>query len=204
MEVRATEAVLRRTSGSAKEYKVDLLWFGEKARNGTNVHADHYFPSRSPAEFLPANTAKRVVYMGAILEYQQAIQTALVAATNEAIGLRSLVERAQSEGIVPQELESRFGRIEDALISSIMQSIQMETGRYSLSIAIKYRRVGLWSRDRKSTSSIEFDFPNDTRTRIEAQVRELAKRYVANSARPDSKVLYEYPQYAPVNITERG
>ena len=87
-------------------------------------------------------------------------------------------------------------------VSVFMDELQIEPGKYRLSLTVKSKGVGLFSRDTEVNSSIEFTVNSDVRDRFRAQLPSTMEAILGNILFPNQPSTPIYPSYQPPDAKE--
>lgn len=205
------EATLRKENGSKKEFPLEIVQFGEKYRGDQGL-SQYYFQTTSPLEFVSENDTKRPVFLCALKTYSDSLkkisydfQSAIIKYKTETD--QQIKELSQEEmTVILNGLWVGINKLIDDTHARIMDNVQIEPGNYELSMKIKYKTKGKIVPSytfKEVSSAINYKIDNTVRDQIRWQLRRLLLTYALNILLNKSEPLF-YPEYAPIEVEEKG
>jgi hypothetical protein len=203
VEIRSIYLMLTRSSGSRKEYPVEPIWFGQKLAATGNVYAQHSFSSKSPASFIPENTAQNALYMCVLSEYATKVREGF--RNLDQAGMQLFRARAELKDGDPAKASQLYAQLlteQQKFLNHVMEAVQLEVGKYRLELRVKYRHVGpLLSRAKECRSEIEFAIEDGFREAFRNQVAAFAHERLLQATRGEVASA-PLPEYEPLEVRE--
>lgn len=207
VEIRSIKFELNKTTGSKKTFVAEPIWIGEKKPHTDGVIANHHFSTQSPVDFIPTDTAKRILYCSVLNDYSEKIEKCFSNLRAKAFRVKTEVEAA-TQMLPSPEKDQQIERIRQDIttfqrhfLSEVMQNIQVEGGSYELSFTAEYKGLGFFSRSKKSVSKICFDIEDIAKQwlqfKLGAYVDSESQAIIFNK-----NLAPPYPEYKPVHIRE--
>jgi hypothetical protein len=200
--IKSIKATLKKEDGPTKEFELNVAQIGEKYRIADGSY-QFSFHSSSPLAFIPANNPQRQVYICEHASYAEATKQEFKKFQQQIIKIKEKYTDVTEEKEVAK-LFSDLDQFNNSFCASIMDKIQLEKGKYSLSITITYRQMAKYLPrfiTRKAESKIQFvveDFARDLlRYSLNNYLQKKSYQIITDKAE-----LIAAPEYAPSNIVE--
>jgi hypothetical protein len=197
--------VLEKTDGTTKQFRLAIRMVGEKVASPTDAIASHNFYTTSPLAFVAQAQPQRSIYLCTMQDYSE--QAGLVA--NEvrswATKLRedsggAAIANADADARLKLYTEVREKAADGA--TRVMESVQLEPGKYKMTLRVHYRRPSGFRTPRLTTqSSITFEMPNYMRATIKGQLKTYFETTLVNLVFGTTDPV-SHPSVAPQNVVE--
>lgn len=190
------------SSAPHKEYSVGPLLIGERVVGSNPIASNHFYTS-SPLFFIEPGTSKRMVLMTVIEGYLELLKQETRNFETEIIELKKQGQQAVAGGLIQKDdsVATKFFNICTSYASKIGSHIQLEPGKYEMTVIIDYRALSIWSKTKCAKSVITFEVPsnfkNDILWKIENSLMQRARHLLT-----DEVVNIEYPEFFPVKVKE--
>jgi len=202
--IKDIKASLKKEDGATKEFALRVAQIGEKFRSTEGLYQFSFYSS-SPLVFIPENNPQRQVYIcehsayaDATKEEFQRFQQALFQIKGKYSPLPP-ADETQAARLVAEIKEVTAGAC-----MNIMDKIQIEPGKYTLSLTVTYRQKGKYlpiSVTKTATSGIQFvveDYARDF-------MRNSLNQYLEHRSLQlliDKTGVLPLPEYAPTKVVE--
>ncbi|HUT59689.1 MAG TPA: hypothetical protein VNA25_17725 [Phycisphaerae bacterium] len=202
--VQDIEALLTKRDGATKNFNLRIAQIGEKYRapDGTYQFSFH---STSPLSFVPVNIPHRMVYICEQASYADATRTSFFEFSRRLSEIKvqyEAIEAPDDNTIV--QLRADVATLVDNSCSQIMDQMQIEPGKYELTVEVKYRQKGKMLpvfKRKSASSSVRFSVGHSAREYFRYMLRQYLDQRVRN-------VLFNQtdptpaPEYTPQDIKE--
>lgn len=201
--IQTITASLTKRNGATKTFGLRVAQIGEKYRTPEGVY-QFSFHSTSPLSFVPPGNPQRQVFVCEHESYAsdtrqcfQRFQQALLKIKEEFSGLTN-----PDQSILVQQVQTAV----EYAVTGIMDKVQIEPGKYTLTITTTYRQKGKFfpiAYRRTASSKVEFTVEDYARDFLRSSLRE----YLQGRARQvllDQQLTLPAPEYAPSNICEES
>lgn len=204
VEIREVSFTLSKVDQPTKNYKLSVLYTGEKV-HGKGVFAENSFHSKSSIAYVPKDIPQKAVYLAVLDGYEAEIKRKINDFTLAAEPLKLEFQRLKNDLASPEAnaLVSKFQEQVKSATNIIFDKIQIEKGEFTLAINVKYRRRGLFGKSICSaSSSIKFQIEDIARDMIYSQLEKTLNTILSISVFSSTE-LVTYPEYAPVKMSEQ-
>ena len=182
--------VLSKIDGARKQYPLEIIRFGEKV-TGAGPIADNSFVTTSP---LCAHSEYKDKYLKLVNDFYSW-------AWEKKTELGELDLDALS-GDEAQAILTKWRSDMKESASLFMDEVQIEGGRYRLTLTIGSKGLGRFAKNVQQSSSIEFSIGSDVRERFRAQLPATLEALLGNTLFPNQSPAPVYPSHQPVDATE--
>lgn len=199
-----TTMILSKIDGAQKQYPLEIVRFGEKVRS-TGPIADNHFFTTSPLSFLPADVPQRVLYLSSHQEYKDTCNTLFNDFYDWAWQKKAELADVDTKALAPNDATELLTDVRSEIkeqVSVFMDELQIEPGKYRLTLTVKSKGVGAFSRETEQSSSIEFSVSKDVRERFRAQLPTTMEVLLGNILAPNQARTPIYPSYEPSDVSE--
>jgi hypothetical protein len=203
--IKDIQAALIKENGSMKHFTLKVAQVGEKYRTPDGVY-QLSFHSTSPLAFIPENNPLRLVYACEHESYAEATRQEFYNLRIRLIVIRekypnpSTLDENQS-----QEFVAELSREVEAARTNIMDKVQIEPGKYTLTISMAYRQKGKFIpafRIKQAQARIQFVVEEGVRELLrDALYRYLMQKSIAFLMNQEG-VSIQTPDYVPARVTE--
>lgn len=204
--IKDISASLRRENGATKEFKLKISQIGEKYRTSDGQYQFSFYSS-SPLTFVPGNSPQRQVYICEHLSYADATKQEFQRFQNILYGMKEKYRAMPVDGGLESAQNQLLSDINTAInyaSANIMDKIQIEAGKYTLSVTITYRQkrkyLSIFT-TKKAESKVQFVVENYARELMKNSLNEYLRRKV-DQVLLDKTVILSAPEYLPSNIRE--
>lgn len=197
-------ANLKKENGATKEFTLRVAQIGEKYRTADGLY-QFSFHSSSPLSFIPENVPQRQVYICEHSSYAEAtrkefqqFQQKLFQFKERSLGITN-AEHAKST-----QLLSDINTAINEACSNIMDKIQIEPGRYSLTLSVTYRQKWKFIPafiTKKTESKVQFEVEEYARDFMRYSLKEYLKKKTYQFL-ADKNEAIAAPEYSPSNVIE--
>jgi hypothetical protein len=202
--VRNMAAVLLKKDVPNKSFPLEILQFGERTK-GVNSNPEDYFYSVSPLAFVPHSVPQRGVYVCVQAAYKDSIHAAVRSFETSLLELKDRYSEEQKEHPTLAEVVHHVRALIDECAGRMMESLQIEPGKYELTVSLKYGDPSSRVRksDREAASRISFDITPDVRDSIRAGLKQTLFVMADNIVNATGRTV-TFPEYVPTRIEELG
>jgi len=202
--IQEIKASLTKRNGATKEFTLRVAQIGEKFRTPEGLY-QFSFHSTSPLSFVPPTNPQRQVYVCEHESYagetQQYFQRFLQALYE--IKERYSTPTNPDQNVLAQLEQEVQASVQEAL-TGIMDKVQIEPGKYTLTIIVTYRQKGKFlplALRHTSTSKVDFTVAGYARDFIRYALREYLQGR-ALQVLLGEQVPILAPEYSPADIRE--
>ncbi len=205
-EIRDIYFDLKRIEGSQKIYRLVPMQIGQKTQ-GPGPIAGFSFYTESARSFVMKDSSARPVVMAVLDEHHRKIAQRfrvfddyLYSKRAELQG-RELATKSESQQLLQEGVEYLEGIVREAL-DEMNDLVQIEPGRYRLTLSVSYVPTGrIFSKEKTVSSAITFSVDDGYRKEFRREL-EQALRTRGENVLFDRDSNYNYPQYTPLDIEE--
>jgi len=196
-------ASLEKKDGPNKRFSMQVAQFGEKFRDSEGIY-NFSFHSTSPLSFVPPSSPQRQVFVCQHESYAGDTYRCFQQFDKDLLEIKERYSKGVSDPNSELHLLADVQAAVEEAMSSIMDKVQIEPGRYSLEIKATYRqkRRMLSTNFRKtSVSAVEFTVADYAREYLRSSLR----RYLEARAQQiilDANEVAAAPQYNPEEVKE--
>jgi hypothetical protein len=192
---------LKRIDGPQKSFDLEILQFGEKVK-GQGFLAEHLFYSSSPVAHIPEAIPQRTVYLCVQGEYKDQIRQRVEDFQKEILTFKQEKQKAGdqlSAALLVQIVQKAI----DQCASKLMTAVQIEPGRYELTLRIRYEDPGnrMFSWSRTAESTINFQVKSDVKDFLWTNIKQSLQVSAQNLLFEQNNPIV-YPTYQPSAIRE--
>lgn len=191
-------------NGATKTFGMRVAQIGEKFRDSTGVY-QFSFHSTSPVSFVPPSNPQRQVFICEHENYSEDTRQCFQCFQQTLFQIKEQFSSLDnSDQNVGAQIAAQVAAAVDEAVTGIMDKVQIEPGKYSLSTTISYRQPGKFFPfvfHRSATSKVEFSVKGHAREYLRHSLRE----YLQGRARQvllDQQIVLPAPQYEPSDIRE--
>lgn len=206
--IESIDATLEKTDNASKKFPLSLVVQGEKYR-GNNGLQNFYFHSTSPISIIPTNNPQRILYLFSNASYASQIRKVyddfrlfLLQRSNS---LKESIEtETESRQIlinkILQEIIAEVNRVGNQII----QLIQVEPGKYTISISVRYKQKDPFTpffKTKDCSSKLTFEIDSNVREIFFQQIKNSLLDFAENSLFK-KELCVPVPEYHPVLVQE--
>lgn len=199
---------LSKVDGSKKEFPLRVAQIGEKYRTDDGGFK-FYFSTSSPLWFVPENSPQRQIYLCEYASYADPTKNEFQQFQQNIQQIKLKYPAPPDANIDPMGFSQFTADIENVVrttLSNIMDKIQIEAGKYNLTLTVEYKQKGKHFpifREKKACSQIQFEIENEARNYSKIQLTGyLQKRAFQILTGKYTEIEVISPQYKPTNIIE--
>ncbi len=195
---------LKKENGAVKDFPLKVSQIGEKYRGSEGLY-QFSFHSSSPLAFIPEGNPLRQVYICEHESYAEATNQKFKEFQQKLIEIKERYKNIQeTEAGIREQLLLELSNITNDACTDIMDKIQIEQGKYTLNVTVKYKQKGKY-------------FPSFITKTAKSGIQFVVEEYARDSIRYSLKVYLENksiqfltnqngtnisPEYSPNNIVE--
>jgi hypothetical protein len=202
-----TNATLKKLDRPEKTFPLKVVAFGEKVK-GTGPLSDFYFHSTSPLAHVPEALPQRPVYLCVQEQYHDRTQAAVTRFQKNVLDLKERLETELAANQVRStednvEMLRGINPIVDNSLTEIMDIVQLEPGRYQLTLQVGYQNPSsrFWRRKKDVKSMITFIVDPQVREVLRSRLRNTLTTGASNTLLGQTQTII-YPEYQPLEILE--
>jgi hypothetical protein len=202
--IKDIRASLKKEDGATKEFTLRVAQIGEKFRSAEGFYQFSFYSS-SPLAFIPENNPQRQVYICEHLSYSDATKQEFQRFQQALFQIKEKYNPVPTEDVArAAELVSELNDTVAAACASVMDKIQLEPGRYTLSLTVTYRQKGRYlpiSVTKTARSGIQFVVEDYAREFLRSSVSEYLGQKAVQFLLNKTDTLRS-PEYAPTSVVE--
>jgi hypothetical protein len=197
--VKDIKASLKKENGATKDFSLKIAQIGEKYRTSEGLY-QFSFHSYSPLTFIPANSPQRQVYICEHESYAEATRQEFQKFQQFLFQLKDKYSGVEIDGTAVDQI-----RVEtNAAINTACNKIQIEPGKYTLTIKVIYKQKGKYiprSLTKEAESKLQFVVQDYARDTMRYYLNEYLQRRVYNFLSGSTDTL-NAPTYSPSDVKE--
>jgi len=183
-------AELTLTGNANKTFDLDIIVQAEKTKDGS-----YNLFSNSPLAFLPEERPERITYLCCFKNYCENIKKAYTSFNDQIYKLKEKYIIPSQDEDTAKDLIIELDSIIKTTCESGMEAIQIEPGKYKLTISLTYSRKGfLWESKKTVKRSVMFSFDNEVRDSLRCQIKDALSQ-TAKNIFTDNTTIIRAPQY---------
>jgi len=202
--IKDIRASLKKEDGATKEFALRVAQIGEKFRSAEGFYQFSFYSS-SPLAFIPENNPQRQVYICEHSSYSDATKQEFQRFQQALFQIKEKYNPLPNDDAAQAlQLVSEIKEIVAAACTSIMDKIQLEPGRYVLSLTVTYRQKGRYlpiSLTKTAQSAIQFVVEGYAREFLRSSLSEYLQRKSVQFLLNQTDSL-RAPEYSPTNVVE--
>lgn len=202
--IKDIQATLRKENGATKEFILRVAQVGEKYRTADGSY-QFSFHSSSPLTFVPENVPQRQVYICEHSSYADSTKQEFQKFQQK---LFQFKERSRTLSITDETsskaLSSDISNAINEACTNIMDKIQIEPGKYTLTVSVDYRQKRKHMPvfiTKKTESRVQFvveDYARDfLRSSLNDYLKKKSYQFIT-----DNNEFIALPEYSPSNVIE--
>jgi hypothetical protein len=196
---------LTKTDDVPKIFPLEVEHFGTLVHKNEYLFQEHNYYGRSAVHYLSADQPERLVYFCHLSGYAVRQNEVYQTFRSETLRLRGKLDLAEITATTAEQKTTIVKQLVEKHLHTIMASVQLEAGKFRLSIRVEYEstnaRFRRWRQTKVSDGSIQFDLPASFRNTIQ-NLTENALTGVSRSILFDEAVDTSWPTFTPAHFIE--
>lgn len=202
--IKNIKASLKKEDGATKEFTLKVAQIGEKYRSSEGLY-QFSFHSSSPLTFIPENNPQRQVYICEHVSYAEDTKQEFQRFQQELFQLKDKYSSiSNTDEVQTAQLSSDIKDAINVACTNIMDKIQIEPGKYTLSLTVTYRQKWKYLPvfiTKTAKSGIQFVVETYARDFMRYSLNEYLQRKLYQVL-SNQKEMIAAPEYSPSNIIE--
>jgi hypothetical protein len=203
--IKEVEAALKKQDGATKEFTLKVAQAGEQFRTPEGLF-QYSFHATSPLMFIPESNPQRQVYLFEHDSYAEATRREFRRYEMQISALKeNYSELDINDGSVQNALLTSFDSALNKAHAGIMDQIQIEPGKYRLTMTVKYQQKGRfvpWLRTKQVKAQIQFVVGDEVRRLMNHLLQNYLYQWGQVMLLDQEDPVLPMVEYRPIKVTE--